>query len=941
MRYVIAEILLLLCWLVFPADMHAYNKPYVINFSKEKYGASNKNWAIGQDERGIMYFANDVGLLEYDGIGWELNTIPNRPTIRSVAVLSNRTLFTGSYEEFGRWDRDLSGKLQYTSLSATIDKSEFENDDFWKIWANGEFVYFQSFGSVFVYDYDTVRKLPLSYPILFLTKVRDEYWVQRMGDGIYRLQEDKLQMIPGSDIFNDTDVRIILPFQTDKYLIGTAGKGIYIYDGEGFKEWNPELSEIMRAVDLNCGMRTMRDTYVFGTILDGIYEVDENGRVVDRISTENMLQNNTILSLFEDHVGNIWAGLDRGISFVQYLPKMSCYIDSKGNMGSAYEAIFWDDKLFLGTNQGVYYIRKADLEKSGTLSEAKLVEGTQGQVWSFIIADGKLYCCHNRGIREIHKNLSISEPYNLTTGVYKGVQTRLKGRDVLLLSTYNLLKLVDKQTGVVHDLNPLNEPIINTEVDHLENVWLEHFNKGVFRCRLSDDMQRIESYTYLGGDSGDQLPYKLKVFKVGGRVVLLGDDCFYNYDDISDAVIPNEHLNNCFRMVHGIRNVVHIQGSIFWALTRSAIYKFSYDGYDASIIESYDLGSKNLSLVNSYENISIANDSINIVCLDNGFLLYDNQKDAFGDTHLEPPFLKSFQVEAVGLAPQYKDLSETIEVPYKYNSVTIRFSAKNTLASSYYFQYILEGVDPHWSESQKINRISYVRLPEGEYTLKIRTLDNLGNYSEPVSCTFHVQPPWYQSVWAYLAYLLLAALTLLLIWMMILRRYRNVHLMKIRSREAKRLRRKNEELLRELEEKNAELLTQTSFVIRRNELLMKIKGELEDFYRKQNNKSLAPLFNKVDALLSENIDTEEDWKMFLINFEQKHTGFFKHLKADYPSLTSNDLKLCACLRLNLDSKDIAALMNVSVRSVENSRSRLRKKLNISASQHLNEFFLQF
>jgi FixJ family two-component response regulator len=69
------------------------------------------------------------------------------------------------------------------------------------------------------------------------------------------------------------------------------------------------------------------------------------------------------------------------------------------------------------------------------------------------------------------------------------------------------------------------------------------------------------------------------------------------------------------------------------------------------------------------------------------------------------------------------------------------------------------------------------------------------------------------------------------------------------------------------------------------------------------------------------MDTEDDWNKFLIRFEEKHKNFFKKLKMLYPQLTNNDLRLCACLKLGLESKDIASLMNISVRAVENNRYR--------------------
>lgn len=936
-------LLLLFIFFALSNSLSAYNKPYIINYSKNEYKADNKNWSIGQDEKGIMYFGNDIGLLEFDGIGWSLNEMKNKLTVRSLSVLSHNTIFTGGYEEFGRWDRGISGKLEYTSLSSELDKSLFKNDDFWKIWSSDKEVYFQSFNSVFIYDYKKVERISLIKPILFLTKVRNEYWVQEIGGALFRLEGKALKKIEGSDVFSSTEVRVVLPYSTQGYLIGTATRGIYIYDGYSFKEWNSNLSNILSSSDLNCGVFTSRGTYVFGTILNGIYEIDVNGNILNQLSTENMLQNNTVLSIFQDNSDNIWAGLDRGISYIQYLSKISTHIDPRGDVGSFYAAAFWSDKLFLGTNQGVFYIDKNDLKKSSTFSNMKLIEGTQGQVWSLAVVDDRLFCAHNRGFKEIDKDLSVSEPYNVGTGVYSLKEVRLKGRDLLLLSTYNSIQLIDIKTGKSYGYNQIKEPIISGEVDHLENVWLEHFNKGVYRCRLTSDLQNIESTKYFGGDTGDGLPYKLKIFKAGGGIVLLGDNKFYRYDDISDKIVPNDLLNDCFANIKYIRNIVHIDGNLFWALTDFSIYKFKYDGYNSSIIESYDIGARNLSLINTYENISILNDSLNLVCLDNGFLLYNDRiKDRSTVKLQDIPFIESFQIKGVDGNVEFENLLEKCEIPFNSNSVTIQFSAKNTLAENYYFQYILSGVDKDWSNPQKVNSVSYDRLPKGKYVFKVRTVDNLGNYSESIIYEFEVLAPWYKTIWAYLVYILCVILLFVIVWITLLRRYRNIHLIKVRTREAKRLRLKNKELEQVVEEKNAELLTQTSSVVQRNELIIKIKKELEDYYKKQNNKkNFEPLFNKVETLLNEDINTEEDWKMFLINFEQKHTNFFKKLKDIYPQLTPNDLKLCACLRLNLDSKDIASLMNISVRAVENSRSRLRKKLNIQPHQHLNEFFLQF
>lgn len=166
---------------------------------------------------------------------------------------------------------------------------------------------------------------------------------------------------------------------------------------------------------------------------------------------------------------------------------------------------------------------------------------------------------------------------------------------------------------------------------------------------------------------------------------------------------------------------------------------------------------------------------------------------------------------------------------------------------------------------------------------------------------------------------------------------KNLKRMKIKETEF--LRQMNEQLQNEIERKNAELFTQASFIIQKNELILNLKRIVDEICSKNTQKALIPLYQKINHLLANNLNTEDDWKIFLIKFEQKHHNFFKTLKEHYPQLTTNDLRLCACLKLNMDTKDTASLMNLSIRSIENNRYRLRKKLNLKSTQNLNDFFL--
>mgnify|MGYP001023262324 CR=1 FL=1 len=320
MRFIKCLIIPFFFFFVFMPVLLANQKPYIINFARDKYHAANKNWSIAEDEKGVMYFGNDIGLLESDGMEWQLYTTPYSTLIRAVAVESHQTIYTGGSGELGRWDRDYSGRLVYTSLTALIrEKQSLDIQSFWRIWIDGKKVYFQTFSNIYVYDHRTIRKLSVPNGFLLLQRVRHEYWVQEMYGSLYQLRDGALHKAQGSGMLKGKLARVILPYKKDSYLIGTSDGEIYIYDRQEFKLWNVALSCQLSGQELNCAVYSaIRKSYYLGTQLNGIYEVDLDGNVLNHFSSANSLQNNTILSLYGDSRSNVWVAMDRGLAYFRY-----------------------------------------------------------------------------------------------------------------------------------------------------------------------------------------------------------------------------------------------------------------------------------------------------------------------------------------------------------------------------------------------------------------------------------------------------------------------------------------------------------------------------------------------------------------------------------------------------------------------------------------------
>ena len=927
----IKKIVLILLSLYIVSEHISSQNPLVLNFEKKDYQGADKNWSITQDNNGTMYFGNDAGLIEYDGIEWTTYSLRNNSVVRSVCA-DNGVIYTGGFEEFGVWTRSISGELIYTSLSSNLQNHTFKNDDIWRIIVDKGKVYFQSFNSIFIYENDTI-KIIKDKNILFLNKINDLFYIQEMGGSLYKLEDDCYKHIEGSEIFENTTVQAVLPYSNEQIIIVTSTEGLFLYNGHTFSKFSIKGDYDIKQI--NAAILFNNDRYYLGTLHNGIYVMSKDGTIIDHLNTSNYLDNNTILSLMLDQDNTIWVGLDKGIASIKYSNKLGYYLDKRNNLGAVYTACVYANKLFLGTNQGLFYTDYNNLSKIGfTLSSFKPVSSIKGQIWDLCVINNTLYCGQNEGVYTIDSQLNISKLDKLHTGVFDIVKSEDENA---FLGTYTSLAKINLQNNDVSEFGLVKQPIMKVEVDHLDNIWLEHLNKGVYKCQLNSDKSKMVDNVYYSSESENNLPYKLHLFKIGGRASFLGDNKFFIYDDLNNKIKPYTILDNLFKGIEDLKKVFNIDKYNMWIVSDNILYKVYNNGHEATFKDKIDLLFDDISLVNNFEKIEVLNDSIDLICLDKGFILY-HKNTSVSTPVLHRPIISSFGMYDSSLNTVYKMTSEKLTVPNNYNSIKIGFTSKEIIKNNLYFQYKLRESDS-WSEPQKINKVIYERLLPGKYTFYLRTVDRLGNQSESIQIVFRVLYPWYKTLWAYIGYTLLLLALGFLTWSLVLTRYRNNHLRKIRERESKRLRYQNDKLQLVVKEKDAELLSQTSSIIQKNELIFKIKEELDFFNEKYTNKNFQPLFLKINTLLNNSLNSDEDWKSFLIKFEQKHSSFFKHLKNSYPDLTANDLKLCACLKLNLGSKEISSLMNISTRSIENNRSRLRKKLGLSVSQNLNDFLL--
>jgi len=925
----------------------AYSQPtfHVTNYSKSEYQAGNQNWDLSIAGDRLLFVANNNGLLHFNGANWELENIPSKTIIRSV-LYDNDKLFVGSFEEFGYWDITNNTLGNYHSLSTSIQNSP-ANQEFWRIVKHNNSIYFQSFGSIYVFNGKSIKSIELPFPVLFLLNVNGQLFIQEINGMLHRVIDDKLQLVPNSEIFRNTEVKVALPFNGNKILFGTNNKGLYVYDGINFKQWKTDIDETLFASNINNGL-FINNQYCLGSILNGVFIINNNGKLINHIDSK-YLQNSTILSIDTDKLGNIWLGLDKGLSYISFNTPFDIYLD-KNNSESVYTGIIHNNKLYIGSNQGIYYY---ELGKDNHFSSKKLIPGTQGQVWFIKLIDNKIYCGLNDGTYLLENNKlkkigSLSGGYNLI---------KLDNdKGVYIQNTYSqLVTYKTEQSSLVQHqtIEGFSSPSKLLEVDFQGNIWLGHSIDGITRLQPNNDLSSIVKTLKIDDKQG--LNFKTnRVYKVDNRIVVPSIKGLLRWDDIKEQFVLFDELNAQLQDFEKSYAIISLPNSRYWFIKNNEWGLFEIRFGKAILLYRIIPEMYNFNLVENYENIASLNDSLELICLDNGFALLNIfQLNRLVEINI-PPSITSLQIWSDGNSKEDYPITTTkkVEIPFNQNNIEVSFTSNEVLGTKRYFQYRLLEIENEWSNWNTNTTVLYNRLPTGNYTFQVRTLNAKGIVTKSSELTFEVKPPYYQSTTAILFYCAFVIIMVYLLWKFNRIRLQR-HIDRQRKLEEEKLNREREEaektiiklqndnLQADIQYKSSQLALSTMSIVKKNELLMEIGNELAGMKTELGYRIPNKYFDKINKLINQNIDNEHDWEIFEQLFDQAHQNFFKRLKDAYPTLTASDLRLCAYLRMNLSSKEIAPLINITVRGVEERRYRLRKRLNLSTEESLTDFILQF
>ncbi|MDD5183757.1 MAG: triple tyrosine motif-containing protein [Paludibacter sp.] len=926
--------------------------PIVSQFSKKDYNASNQNWAVAQSEDGTLYFGNNQGLLEFDGSLWQLYNIPGNKTVRSLLIKNNR-IFVGSFEEFGYFEKNGNGQLIYTSLSAKLHNYKMMNDEIWNILDYNGTIIFQSFTSYFTYKDGVVEGIRCPFTFLFFNIYNNKIYTHTDQLGFSSFDFKTNNFVPVKNKILKSPVISVLTFDQSHALLVTQSDGLFLFDGVNISKFATEADDELKKGEVNRAVISPDGLIVVGTILNGVTAINREGKKRWTLNTSNVLQNNTVLGMFCDRDNNLWLALDKGISLLQLNSSIHYIRSFNPSVGSVYSLSYHAPDLFIGTNQGLY---RADLSLSNkSIKNLRLEPKIKGQVWSINSFDNQQICGNNEETYTITPGeTQVLSPVKGGICIRKGI---IHGKEVLVQGTYTQLCIYEKVKGkwtFNHAVDGFLNPIRYLEIDYTGTIWASHLHQGLYAIQLTPDLHKIEHVTKFK-TLDNKHEYPINVFSINNRVVFTDNTAFYTYDDIKKKIVPYDELNKSLGYFSHAYRVCYFNADLYWFIRdgESALVQVKPGAIKLLDVVQYALFLN--QTVDDYQNIIPISENECLFTLENGLALYRTHKSS-GKALNTKLMIKSIQTsdaeskETVYLPISAKTPSTT---PYKRNNIVFTvFYPQFTNLNNIKFRYKLEGLDAVWSDPTASSRKVYNYLPHGEYLLKAQVLTKSGIKLSEVSYSFEVEPPFYLSPAAKIIYALLIMLLAVGLYLYILRlihvkkekvrvEQEEIRQKEIEKREQKIIALQKEKLDSELVVKSKELAVSTMTIIKKNEILVTIKEEVIQQKEALGSQYPNKYYDKLIRLLDENLSSEEDWAIFQTNFDRIHENFFRNLHIKYPEFTSNDLRFCAYLRLNSSSKDIAHLMNISLKGVEVARSRIRKKIGLPSTKSLTEFMIEF
>ena len=922
--------------------------PKITHYDRTDFEADGQFWTMTEDDDGILYFGNNDGVIIYDGERWQKLTLPNHSTVRSLVKDNNNVIHVGGYNEIGVIKKDENGNYFYASQ---VDELQLETDNLENFWQAHNFkdaIIYRTFRELIVVSDNTTTHIKANSNFLYSGTVNGHLYVQDQGTGIFEYDpsSSNLQLLFKADnlsssiiAFLPTKVKeelVILTKNGELYLANRATKKITFIKSL-FKKEQQEL--ILTAV-------FFKDHYLLGTLSSKILKINQNFELETTDISFSKLNNSAILSIYPQiDKDRIWVLMNNGIDFVEFNSPISQLFDSS----SISDMHIFEGYLYLATNTGVYYsLFDIDTYSTNDLNFKKIPD-LEGQAWSIQQLNGEILVGHDKGLFR----LDNFRPKRIGTihGIWKVL--KIKGYDnTFLAATYSgIYPLSYNESWTIgNKIKGFEESSRDIlQIDSSTNFWICHGYKGVYKLKLNPELTRVFAVEHYTDQNGLQSSFNVNVTAFDKDIIFTTNTGVYTFDNKNTLFTPHDSLNSILNPKLNTRKLLQ-QSDKVWFVQDDEVGYFKKNE-ENKLHKNLFLDLKGY-LNRGMESILPLDNHHVLIGATNGVFLFDLSKRNLSSAKT---ILRNVSYKEKGQISSSIALKNTEQLPTNIEMLRFEFAAPRlTPSSQKEFQYMLDGIDSNWSSWSTNAFKEYTHPAPGSYTFKVRSRNYLGQTAEEASLSFSIPQPWYSTRLAYLLYILSFIVALFITRRLVNKKIdrerqkeklaaaKSKKLLELEIEQLKlekdkaRIKKHKEQLEQDNLTKSKELANYTMLLVKKKEIFTDTFNALKDFKNSLKTQAARKRLQEVLFNLNQHRMGEEYLNVFDVHFEKVHENFFKKLKEIDPGISKRELRLCAFVKMNLTNKEIAPLLNISIRGVETARYRVRKKLDVN-DENFNSF----
>jgi serine phosphatase RsbU (regulator of sigma subunit)/ligand-binding sensor domain-containing protein len=804
------------------------------NYTQKDYQANPQIFDIAQDSRGLLYFANQRGILEYDGVVWR--TIPTRhiEEARCLEFIQDGSLLVGTTAGFGVVKKDGRNRLVYESLSEKL--GSYESREISDIIAFKDKIILKS-GNLGVFVMNTkfeLEKMIKYEKIRSFSIVADLLYFQVIDKGIMVYDGKSFTLLPNSVFFQDKRIVSLFEFK-DRLHILTEAHGIFSYNDGNYhlEHWEEEENYVSYSA--------INDSLIsVGSYTNGISVLDTHFRPIYTIDINKGLMDGFIKCQYTDRQHHLWLGTNNGISKIDIMSPIMKFenVFKKISIEDIYR---YNGDLIISSQSGVFRFTKdfAIVKFPEINADAYglnvLPVGNDSLLFISELSDVLV------GSRDFKlKRIATGGPYNVKINPLNPNEYIVLHYDGIQLLEY--LPASKTFIELAYVSNFAEGDLFNFIVTNDGTLWLGSNKDGVYKLHVKE-LLKNEPNIFRYFTSHGLPESQVFLFDYANTLYAGTDKGLFKYNQ--EKFIPSADFGKDFSNgKQGIHRIsIDRQGQIWMILFNDDDNTFEV-GYANEQNGQFEWHSEDFCAHADYIIHGLYHDANGITWLggNDGLLRYDNNLKHCKDNTFSA-LLRSVYLGDSIIYYGVGELAYPFTFPYNPKKVVEFTYASNSfiVEDKIKYSYWLEGYETTWSEWSLKTAKEYT-LSEGDYTFHVRAQNIYGEVSETSSFSFSVLPPWYRTWWAYLLFFVAGLALLIIIIRLSLRRVRlqNIRLEVIVK-----------ERTQEVVAQKAEVEKQRDIAEHQKHLIEEKNTEILDSinYAKRLQRAILPTFKQVTEIL--------------------------------------------------------------------------------------------